>query len=334
MKYIKEYRQQAIKLYSTTLSMEIIDYIDTNIFNKNYTSAVSKIVQHIIVPGYPIDTFVDRIDKILSEFKYYIDTKTYLTLDINNVSERTLFERNRVLRSIDKNMPKNFKRNQKELKREFKEHEINDIEYLIAIYSQYRNRDGEVRKKIDSLISSSNKTIGELIRIFDDSNKGDFDGFIDNKYMSDIMSGNNDNISPDTIVWKNNDSTKFVMYLESLEELMDIGKYTFWCHTYADSYNAFNQYSRSGVVWILVNTEEEDEYNLIVLTNNCDGPDWESEFELLDNDEDEYDNNMYDGEYDDRIFHTLNRPIDNPHRTFKVFFENMETSEIIEILDL
>lgn len=36
IRYIREYRQQAIKLYSTTLSMEIIDYIDTNFkyFNK------------------------------------------------------------------------------------------------------------------------------------------------------------------------------------------------------------------------------------------------------------------------------------------------------------
>lgn len=328
-KIIENYQKALSKFKDDDkVSLELIEYVKNNIFNPNYI--------YLVCLMYKNDTFNRvSVDDIIKHLEFYLKTKTYLTIDLNNdyINVDTLVKRNKLFTSLKDALPKLFFQNNQDIRGPYGE-SVN-FDYFLGVYGFYNKKPDKIKQKVDSLVCAKNKSIDELIDILEPSEINQFDESVTKEFMENILSGNDDTIPSDYIKWVNKDKTKFFLKIEDEESLGKIGSSSFWCHvTEKNPSSNFYKYSIMGDVFILVDTNDTEERNLMTLTKMMeDEDDFILAKEYIDNENEEYYDNVNNGDYDEILYDKLNRSIDNPHHVLFDFFETKDFGELMEILD-
>lgn len=323
IKIISENIQQAYAKFKNDdiVTDDIIKDVAENIFNKNYVYLVCNLYKQNIQSGYSYDTYY-----MIKELKFYLDTKAYLKLNLNDLYFQKLIDRNKTLKVIKDELPPLFLRNNRDIRDNYDDGVENVISQLINHVQQYQRKTEIVYNKVLNIVSAKNKSIDDILYILESGELGEK---IDEEYMENIMNGNNQFIEPYEVIWNKNG--KYLVKIDSNEGLEDIGAGTFWCHTYKNN-NYFYEYSINGSVFVLVDTDDTDDRNLMTVTKEL--YDQETNFLLAIaynlGDGDGYYDMVDSDEFNGILYDSMNRSIDNPHLVLMGFFETDDYEEIID----
>jgi hypothetical protein len=324
----------AKKKYGNEFSDDFYNYVSNHIKNKHYIDWVCYIFTQSIINKENFDT----VQKVINNVEYYIETKTYLTFDFEkeHVSLDMLVQRNKAMRNIKEILPKNFLRNNKEIRGRYKL--IDDrLGYMIGVYGEVLNKKKNVLNKINNIISASNKTIDEIIDLLED--KYNLDSIDEPITLEDIenISEFTDGEIDSSAVTKLSD-TIYMIKIDSFEALIEIGKSSYWCHTYKGGESNYNTYTYYGETYMFVNLEYKDADHMLILTakfyNALNNGDIEEAFELYDEDRESYDEKVNEDEYGGLIFDKYNNYKDDVVSVLKYLFNNKSYEEIYELIEL
>ncbi len=316
------------------ISIEEIEKIKDLVSNQNYIYDICKILSYN--NKYSFD--IVKIEDIIDLYEEYLKTKTYLPLNIEKTTIKKFKEREKLLNSITEDLPKLFRINNKDIRLPYN---IigQDLIYMKAVYSLTKNKKKETLNKINSVISSSNKTISELIDFLEDKDKLDsIDTMWTSEELNDIENISDGLIYSSDIVYKSEDDTKYIIKIDSPEAMQFIGRNTFWCHTYKGSSNAFSQYTYYGYTFIFIDLKHNHNENMCVLTRKFFefyyNDELQEVIDLYNSDSDEYIEYIEENqEIEEIIFNRHNEPLYNPITYLNIFLGD-DFSKYDLILDL
>lgn len=288
---LRENIQQADKIYFNTgkLSPEAKELVLSITHGDNYTKLITDMYYTILVNNHETGQWaLSTIDKnykkegltkhildseSLKELKqYHKDLLNYNKntfpingFNINGVENINYFmsalKQRRLIIDIFNKLPSIASRNMREEIRIPRTYpELQDyrskLEYFMGYYSLLGNRDEKSKKNIDNKIFLSGATLDSIIDFVEEKENlvGGFK-FTKNKVKEIVKDDNYD------LEIKYDNSNIMVIEVTGPDGIKKIGCNSLWCFTYGsgfdNAYRQWNQYSTNGVVYVLINFNEE-----------------------------------------------------------------------------